>query len=154
VTLSKYYPVYPGYLKAPFWRTVTAMGNVDVTNGLAIWNSSGTYGPGVVSETMSYAMILAALYNDKATFDKLSATVQAGIKGGVTGLFPWYWTQAGSTEYSYKDVNSASDADINIALAYVYADMAVKVYSWSNPSATYHAMALNYIGAIRKMIFP
>ena len=97
-TLSKYYPVYsgnvtaPGYLKAPFWRMVTAMGNVALTNGLAIWNTTGTYGPGVVSESMGYAMILAALYDDKATFDRLSATVQAGIKSGVTGLFPWYWT--------------------------------------------------------------
>jgi len=71
---------------------VTAMGNVALTNGLAIWNTTGTYGPGVVSESMGYAMILAALYDDKATFDRLSATVQAGIKSGVTGLFPWYWT--------------------------------------------------------------
>ena len=160
-TLSKYYPVYsgnvtaPGYLKAPFWRMVTAMGNVALTNGIAIWNTTGTYGPGVVSESMGYAMILAALYDDKATFDRLSATVQAGIKSGVTGLFPWYWTQKsdGSTEYLYKDVNSASDADIDIALAYVYADMAVKVYGWGNPSTTYQAMAHNYIAAIREHDF-
>ena len=41
-------------------------------------------------------MILAALYDDQATFDRLSDTVQAGIadgrsKGNVSGLFPWYW---------------------------------------------------------------
>jgi endo-1,4-beta-D-glucanase Y len=68
-------------------------------------------------------MILAALYNDKTSFDRLSAPVQAGIKSGSTRLFPWYWTQksGASTEYSYADLNSASDADINIALAYMYA---------------------------------
>jgi len=133
------------------------MGSVSVSNGLAIWNSSGKYGPGVVSETMSYAMILAALYDDKTTFDHLSATIQAGIKNWSTGLFPWYWKQGeSSTEYVYADpngLNSASDADINIALAYVYADKATKVYGWSNPSTTYLTMALNYIVAIRKNDF-
>src|SRR4051812_15472438 len=84
-----------------FWRPVTAMGNQTVPTGLAIWNKSGTHGPGVVSETMGYAMILAALYDDRATFDRLSATVQAGIKVGdaarmksgrrATGFFPWIW---------------------------------------------------------------
>jgi hypothetical protein len=104
---------------------------------------------------MGYAMILAALYDDKATFDRLSATVQAGIafgrsKGDVTGLFPWYWTQDHiSTQYSYKDINSASDADINIALAYAYANMAVTVYGWTNGPTTYETMASNYIAAVR-----
>ena len=61
-----------------------------------------------------------------------------------------------STEYINADpngLNSASDADINIALAYVYADKATRVYGWSNPSTTYLTMALNYIEAIRKNDF-
>ena len=135
------------------------MGDVPVHDGLAIWNTSGTFGAGVVSESMGYAMILAALYDDKPTFDRLSATVQAGIaysqkNGNVTGLFPWYWTQKGSaTAFSYADINSASDADIDIALAYVYADSAVKVYGWSNSSPTYETTAANYIAAIRNHDF-
>src|SRR2546423_12847253 len=83
---SKYDPAYAHIVanipNSPpdFWRQVTAMGNQTVPTGLAIWNNSGTHGPGVVSETMGYAMILAALYDDRTTFDRLSATVQAGIK--------------------------------------------------------------------------
>ena len=34
-------------------------------------------GPSIVSEAMAYAMILAALYDDRASFDRLSATAQA-----------------------------------------------------------------------------
>jgi hypothetical protein len=178
---SKYYPGYAHYIaniqKAPdsFWRQVTKMGDQLVPTGLAIWNGSGTQGAGVISESVGYAMILAALYDDRATFNKLSLTVQAGIaynqSKGKPGLFPWWWTAPGPspTEYSPKDLNSASDADINIALAYVYADMAVTHCGWSNPTLlptyfiqnspnfnatpTYQMMARNYITAIRENDF-
>src|SRR5271168_4288350 len=87
---SKYYPTYEYYVtKSPFWRTVSKMGQQPVMDGLGIWNASGTFGAGIVSESMGYAMMLAALYNDQPTFDRLSKTVQAGINS--TGLFPWYW---------------------------------------------------------------
>ena len=119
---SKYYAYYQGYIgSSTFWRQVTSMGSIPVSNGLAIWNTSGTYGAGVVSETMGYAMILAALYNDQGAFDRLSATVQAGIQNDTTGLFPWYWTPTSNNgQYVMADRNSAADADVNIALAYIY----------------------------------
>jgi endo-1,4-beta-D-glucanase Y len=158
-TQPKYYQCYKNYLKASFWRNVTKMGDIDVSasKGLAIWDTHGTNGPGLISEATSYAMILAALYNDKDTFDRLSATIQAGIafadskRNKKTGLFPWYWKPTGHslTEYSYEDINSASDADINIALAYVYADIATTVYEWKDGSTTYNALAKAHINAIR-----
>jgi hypothetical protein len=150
---ATYCPVYTCYLKAPFWRTVSAMGGQNVNpSGLAVFNN-GTHGPGIISESVGYAMILAALYDDKATFDQLSATVQAGITAnGNIGLFPWYWTgQNGS--FSPAELDSASDADINIALAYVYADMAVTVYGWKDPSGIYKTMASKYIVSIRQHDF-
>jgi len=148
---SKYYPTYEYYVtKSPFWRTVSKMGQQPVMDGLGIWNASGTFGAGIVSESMGYAMMLAALYNDQPTFDRLSKTVQAGINS--TGLFPWYWHPEENNGTSYKSVqdNSASDGDINIALAYIYADKAKQVYNWhDNPTLTYETMAQNYIAAIR-----
>ncbi len=154
---SKYYDFYKGYRNTgTFWRTVTSMGSVTVVNGLGVWNTSGTYGAGVVSESMGYALLLSALYDDKTTFDRLSATIQAGIKSGPNGLFPWYWNQGGSaTAFTMADTNSASDADINIALAYVYADKATRSdsYAWSSKPAgsasTYGELATSYIQAIR-----
>lgn len=162
---SKYYPYYQGYQPnasspPPFWRNVTKMNNTDVPNGLGIWNTSGTYGPGIVSESLSYAMINAALYNDQATFNKLSVTVQAGIPASGKGLFPWYWVPASSgatTSFVLggSDTNSASDADINLALAYIYADQAKTVYGWVDPTSgpTYKTMASSYIAAIRSFDF-
>ena len=86
--------------------------------------------------------------------------------GTKTGLLPWSWTKSGnstsgnSTYYAYNNnygqqyynpYDSASDADINIALGYIYADKAKSVYSWSDPSSgsSYATMAKNYIAAIR-----
>ena len=152
------------------------MGNTTVSDGLGIYDGSGTQGAGIISESMGYALMLAALYNDKTTFDKLSATIQAGIPygsskadgsggyGTKTGLLPWSWATSGNSTYyaynnSYQDgtnqwynpYDSASDADINIALGYIYADKAKSVYGWSDPSSgsSYATMAKNYIAAIR-----
>jgi hypothetical protein len=188
VTPPKYCPAYAqinanipnGRLGGNFWRQVTKMGGQLVPTGLGVWDN-GTFGPGIISEATSYAMILAALYGDKNTFDRLSATVQAGIaynkSKGNPPLFPWWWTpNAIPTEYSPGNnppnagFDSASDADINIALAYIYADIATQptVYGWKDPALnyfnalnyinasqpnppppTYHIMASNYIAAIR-----
>ena len=153
---SRYYAFYKGYIGSnTFWRQVASMGNGPVKNGLAIWNTSGTYGPGLVSETMSYALILAALYDDQVTFDRLSATVQAGLRNSSTGLFPWYWTEKENNSFLMADTNSASDADVNIALAYVYADLATDAegYGWTDPQSKYKSMATAYIKAIRKYDF-
>jgi endo-1,4-beta-D-glucanase Y len=41
-------------------------------------------------------------------------------------LFPWNWEQTGAGTYKPPiGYDSASDGDINIALAYIYADTAV-----------------------------
>jgi len=176
-----YVPYYNRFKTGAFWLTIGKIGSLQngkgnyttVSNGLGIYDGAGTKGAGMISESTGYALMLAALYNDKTTFDKLSATIQAGLaygsskadgKGGYgtkTGLFPWSWkTTDNSTYYAYNDgykeqyynpYDSASDADINIALGYIYADKAKVVYGWSDPStgSTYATMAKNYIAAIR-----
>jgi endo-1,4-beta-D-glucanase Y len=172
-TTGNYTNYYTEYKAGAFWVNVTEMGNTTVSNGLGIYDGSGTQGAGIISESMGYALMLAALYNDKTTFDKLSATIQAGIPygsskadgnggfGTKTGLLPWSWTTSGNSAYYaynnnsgqqyYNPYDSASDADINIALGYIYADKAKTVYGWSDPSSgsTYATMAKNYIAAIR-----
>jgi len=183
-TSSKYYPYYQAYSTAGYWTNVTQLSNPvthAVTNvtcgtnpGLAILDPNGTQGPGLISESMGYAMINAALYNDKATFDRLSATVQAAIPWGATGanlsgqktgLFPWFLSQTNGTSFfiAYNsstgayDGNSASDADINIALAYVYASEAANTYGWADyptgSSISYVQLASTYIQNIRLMDF-
>jgi hypothetical protein len=167
-------------LWAPVTQLLNASGkNITLTNGggLMVIDPYGTGGPGGVSESMGYMMILAALYNDQNTFDKLSYTIQAGAASGsnlLGGLFNWYWVQqtAGSstfTAYNYgsgnnysapypcdsgNSVNSAGDADINIALGYMYATWAQAVYGWSSApnigsQPSYNQMAAKYITALR-----
>jgi len=176
-TTGNYTNYYTEYKAGAFWVNVTKMGNTTVSNGLGIYDAGGTQGAGIISESMGYALMLAALYDDQTTFDKLSATIQAGIPygsskadgsggfGTKTGLLPWSWTTSGNSTYYahnnnqgqqyYNPYDSASDADINISLGYIYADKAKSVYGWSDPSSgsSYATMAKNYIAAIRQRDF-
>jgi len=174
-TDSKYNKYYSDYIsKGGYWVEPTKVGTTSFSKGsvlaindISTQTSSGFGGSAVVSESHGYAMILAALYNDQATFDKLSAFVQAGIPlgksyGTATGLIPWSWRSTDGSEYQPSNAagtnafDSASDGDINIAIAYIYADKAASVagYSWSaapkqGGSLSYKTMASNYIKAIR-----
>jgi len=166
VKYNKYYTDYKAYGK--YWIYPSKIGTTSFPTGtaLGINDGDGTGGAGIISESMGYAMILAALYDDQTTFDKLSATIQAGIPLGKsnsvsTKLFPWSWKPSGaSNDYtpqntlSVNPYDSASDGDVNIALSYVYADMAAKTYGWSakplqGGTLSYKAMAQAYITAIR-----
>ena len=168
-TSSKYYGYYQAYRNTGnFWVDVSMMGSTSVSNGLGILNTDYNQNPNrIVSETMGYAMIVAALYDDQTTFDRLSATVQAGMKNGEvswtstpTNLLPWDFEVTSTGNYVMAaGSSSASDADINIALAYVYADKAAIVYGWSatptqGGTLTYSQMATNAIQAIRTWDFP
>ena len=114
--------------------------------GLGIYDASGTQGPGIISESQGYAMILAALYNDPTTFRRLSATVQSALQWGNTGkdltgsptnLFPWFLSYKSDKVFQLAynnstggiDANSASDADINIGIAYTLADQLGALYT-------------------------
>jgi hypothetical protein len=159
----KYSDYYNSYKEAQYWRDVKEVSGNSVNSGTApgraVWNASGTYGPGIVSESMGYAMMLAALYDDKETFDQLSATVQAAIEESTKPLMPWYLitiTESQPNEFKIADNNSASDGDINIALAYVYADQAASVYDWDDSTSNnelYYTLAKDYIAAIRQYDF-
>ncbi len=176
VTNTPYSNYYNSYVNTgKYWVTVTKMGSTPVSNGLGLFNKDTAGHTNLVSETTGYAMIVAALYNDQTTFDRLSATVQAGIKSGktpsgtLTGLMPWTWAQSDSGVFNIVPVTeppdkistgagSASDADINIALAYIYADNASAAYGWSaqpkqGDTVSYRTMATNYIQAIRNRDF-
>ena len=85
--------------------------------------------------------------------------------GVSTKLFPWSWQPSGtSNDYMPQNsggtnpYDSASDGDVNIALSYVYADIAAKTYGWSaSPlqlgTLSYKSMAQAYITAIRNKDF-
>jgi hypothetical protein len=126
--------------------------------------ADGVSGVKAASESIGYSLLLAALYNDKATFDRISAFIQAAMLASGRTLMPWTVTTSdngqtwqvppvsGTTDYSA----SASDADINIALGYIYAYQAAGVYGWSPNDSngnSYYNLAASYIDAIRNLDF-
>ena len=142
------------------------------SSGLVILDGSSTAGISGVqaaSESIGYSLLLAAQYNDKPTFDRISAFIQTALTASGKTLMPWEvvtpdngvtWqvppaTNPGtSQEVNYS--TSASDGDINIALGYVYAYLAASTYGWSPNDSngnSYYNLAASYIDAIRTLDF-
>ena len=137
------------------------------SSGLVIIDGASTANLGGVqaaSESIGYSLLLAAQYNDKTTFDRISAFIQTAMKASGRTLMPWEvvtqdngvtWQvppQANNINYS----SSAADGDINIALGYVYAYLAADTYGWSPNDSngnSYYNLAASYIDAIRTLDF-
>ena len=137
------------------------------SSGLVMLDGASTANIGgveAVSEAIGYSLLLAAQYNDKTTFDRISAFIQTAMKASGRTLMPWEvvtqdngvtWQvppQANNINYS----SSAADGDINIALGYVYAYLAADTYGWSPNDSngnSYYNLAANYIDSIRALDF-
>ncbi|WP_273436281.1 glycosyl hydrolase family 8, partial [Synechococcus sp. UW140] len=142
------------------------------SSGLVILDGGSTANLGGVqaaSESIGYSLLLAAQYNDKTTFDRISAFIQTAMKASGRTLMPWEvvtqdngvtWQVPPATNPGTpQEVNystSASDGDINIALGYVYAYLAASTYGWSPNDSngnSYYNLAANYIASIRALDF-
>jgi len=142
------------------------------SSGLVILDGASTAGISGVqaaSESIGYSLLLAAQYNDKATFDQISAFIQTALKASGKTLMPWevvtpddgvtWQVPPAKNPGTPQEVNystSASDADINIALGYVYAYLAASAYGWSPNDSngnSYYNLAASYIDSIRKLDF-
>ena len=137
------------------------------SSGLVMLDGASTAniaGVQAASESIGYSLLLAAQYNDKTTFDRISAFIQTAMKASGRTLMPWEvvtpdngvtWQvppQANNINYS----SSAADGDINIALGYVYAYLAADTYGWSPNDSngnSYYNLAANYIDQIRTQDF-
>ena len=142
-------------------------------SGLVILDGSSTAniaGVQAASESIGYSLLLAAQYNDKTTFDRISAFIQTAMKASGRTLMPWevvtpdngvtwqvpplVYNSDGTVKINYS--SSASDGDINIALGYVYAYLAASTYGWSPNDSngnSYYNLAANYIASIRALDF-
>ena len=142
------------------------------SSGLVMLDGASTAniaGVQAASESIGYSLLLAAQYNDKATFDRISAFIQTAMKASGRTLMPWevvtpdsgvtwqvpppgYDSNGNPVNYS----SSAADGDINIALGYVYAYLAADTYGWSPNDSngnSYYNLAANYIASIRTLDF-
>ena len=143
------------------------------SSGLVILDGSSTAGISGVqaaSESIGYSLLLAAQYNDKSTFDRISAFIQTALTASGKTLMPWEvvtpdngvtwqvpplkYNSDGTVNTNYS--SSASDGDINIALGYVYAYLAASTYGWlpnDSNGNSYYNLAANYIASIRALDF-
>jgi endo-1,4-beta-D-glucanase Y len=101
---------------------------------------------GASSEAQGYGLLLALYNNDQAYFDNILTAAYAKMhnKDGK-GLFAAIVDKSGNVS---SDVSSATDGDIFITLALVFADLLVKHGYWSDTSNAYGSKAQNLIDNI------
>ncbi len=76
------------------------------------------------SEGQSYALLRAVFIDDKQTFDRVWDWSRVNLKRPNDELFAWRWGQRSDGTYGFMESggeNSASDADVDIALALIFA---------------------------------
>lgn len=105
------------------------------------------------SEGQSYALLRAVWIDDKPTFDLVLQFTKNALKRPDDNLFGWRWGKRPDSTYGFistGDINSASDADSDIALAlilagkrwgnHMYTDQAKAILSdiWTRETAVAH----------------
>ncbi|MBD3392564.1 MAG: hypothetical protein GF410_11145, partial [Chitinivibrionales bacterium] len=98
-----------------------------------------------VSEGQGYGMLLALLNNDQTTFNSIfEAANQYMWNTGSKSYYQWCWPGCGS--------GAATDADLDIGLALVFADKLQSEGLWQSydqGGVTYHSRAMEIIRSIR-----
>ncbi len=92
------------------------------------------------SEAQSYAMLRAVWIGDKTTFDNAWTWTKNDLKRPNDWLFGWRWGKKSNGTYGFQsasDMNSASDADEDIAFALILASK-----RWNQPSYLSQAMPI------------
>ncbi len=93
-----------------------------IKNGQVLDLSSGT----TTSEGESYALLRAVWSNDKQTFDRVGGWTSKNLQRS-DGVYVWKWQP--TIKAAERGTSSASDADEDIALAYVFA-----YNRWNDPA--------------------
>lgn len=84
-----------------------------------------------VSEGVGYGMLLAVIFDDRVTFDVIYQATQQVLYDPDTGLHHWRVDRDGNI----VGQGSATDAELDIAMALIFADKHVKDGRWT-PSET------------------
>ncbi|MDB5106195.1 MAG: glycoside hydrolase family 8 [Fibrobacteres bacterium] len=129
-----------GYYKATFIMSNGLVCHRRKQNGQVIGANEA------VSEGQGYGMLLAVILNDQATFNRIfEAANQYMWRDDRKSYFIWNWPSGGQ--------GSATDADIDVGMALVFADELQKKKLWqpySKGGVDYHSRAMDIIRSIRK----
>lgn len=155
---SQYYaPNMNVYLsvKADFFKAELKMGwnfwkqNFIQSNGLVnhkrLVNNQITGTNEAVSEGQGYGMLLSVLLNDQATFNRIFEAANANMwDNGRKSYFKWSLPNGSQ--------GAATDADLDIGLALVFADELQKASLWQSYNKngiTYNSRAMDIIKSIK-----
>lgn len=100
-----------------------------------VWKSDNTAGfdRTTTSESTSYGMLMAMLFDEQSLFDDLWAYARHSSIHGKIGLVEWC-TRLDNSVCNPKAVGSASDATWDIGLALVFANKKVEGGAWAPSS--------------------
>jgi endo-1,4-beta-D-glucanase Y len=128
-----------GFYKTNFMHSNGLVVHKRVTNGTVVGANEA------VSEGQGYGMILAVIMNDQATFNRVfEAANQYMWDNGKKSYFIWDWPA--------NKQGAATDADLDIGLALVFADVLQKANLWAaynKNSITYNSRAMEIIKSIK-----
>lgn len=97
-----------------------------------------------VSEGQGYGMLLAVLLNDQPTFNKIFEAANAKMWDGGKKSYRWTWPSGSA--------GAATDADLDIGLALVFADELRKGNMWqayNQGGVTYNSRAMEVIRSLK-----
>lgn len=147
-TMKDYLKNNPDFFKNELqkgWRFWKA--NFMMSDGLVNhrrWENNAIVGTNeAVSEGQGYGMLLAVLLNDQPTFNKIFEAANSRLWDG--GKKSYKWTIGGSS-------GAATDADLDICLALVFADELVKAKLWQtySGSVSYNTRAMEIMRSIKQ----
>ncbi len=120
--------------------------NFIMQNGLVNHRRGDIGANEAVSEGQGYGMLLALLNNDQATFNRIfEAANQHMWNSGRKSYFIWDWPS--------NKTGAATDADLDIGLALVFADALREGGHWQNfnkGGVTYKSRAMEIIKSLRQ----
>jgi len=150
--LNTYLSVKPDFFKArlqtawAYWKDNFIIKSNGLVNHRRLDNSSsGIIGTAeAVSEGQGYGMLLSVLLNDQATFNKIFEAANTNLWDSGKKSYRWTWPNGSA--------GAATDADLDICLALVFADELQKAHLWQTYSSgglTYNSRAMEMMRSIK-----
>lgn len=128
-----------------YWKANFLSSNGLVNHRRLDPNGSSVIGTNeAVSEGQGYGMLISVLMNDQPTFNKIFEAANANLWDSGKKSYRWTWPNGSA--------GAATDADLDICLALVFADELGKAHLWQTYSSggiTYNSRAMEMIHSIK-----
>jgi endoglucanase len=98
------------------------------------------------SEGQAYALLRAVWSNDKATFDRVLRWAVDNLEVRGDHLWAWKWGKSKSDQWHPLDKTSASDADIDAAMA-----LFIAAQRWPTQAGVYRQQAMDKLADIWRL---